>query len=132
MDLDLSKLEEVSVSAAREGTMLQVSTEYTPNDSGNAKRFVDSRRDDIRYVPAWGKWLIWNGNRWEVDDTSEHMRIAQRHMHELLIEAAKIDDEYRRGREVKLANSLGNTSKINAMLELAQYDERVVVRPNSF
>ena len=23
---------------------------------------------EIRYFPAWKKWLVWNGKQWEVDE----------------------------------------------------------------
>ncbi|MBP9033771.1 MAG: hypothetical protein KBG29_07735, partial [Pseudomonadales bacterium] len=26
-----------------------------------------------RYVPQWGKWVLWNGSRWQVDERLEHM-----------------------------------------------------------
>src|SRR5439155_15584003 len=37
-------------------------------DAGNAIRLVETHGADLRYVPAWGTWLIWGGTRWRRDD----------------------------------------------------------------
>ena len=37
-------------------------------DSTNAERFAKEHGKDIRYFPAWKKWLVWNGKRWEIDE----------------------------------------------------------------
>ena len=34
-----------------------------------ALRFADQYGRDLRYVDKWGKWLIWDGRRWQFDDT---------------------------------------------------------------
>jgi Bifunctional DNA primase/polymerase, N-terminal/Primase C terminal 2 (PriCT-2) len=36
-------------------------------DLGNARRLVERHGEDIRFVYEWRKWIIWNGNRWEID-----------------------------------------------------------------
>jgi hypothetical protein len=38
-------------------------------DEALALRFADERRQDFRYVSAWGKWLHWDGHCWGLDDT---------------------------------------------------------------
>ena len=37
-------------------------------DTTNAERFYEEHKKDIRYFPAWKKWLVWNGRRWEIDE----------------------------------------------------------------
>ena len=37
-------------------------------DSTNAERLLGEHGRDIRYVPAWKKWLVWNGKHWETDE----------------------------------------------------------------
>ena len=37
-------------------------------NSTNAERLVRDHGRDIRYNPAWKKWLVWNGSRWAIDD----------------------------------------------------------------
>ena len=34
-----------------------------------ALEFTRQHGDDLRYVAAWGRWLIWYGDRWRFDDT---------------------------------------------------------------
>src|SRR5262249_4432910 len=42
-------------------------------DVGNARRLVARHGQDIRYVPAWGCWLVWDGKRLRRDDIGELM-----------------------------------------------------------
>ena len=37
-------------------------------DSTNASRLLREHGRDIRYLPAWKKWLVWNGRHWEIDE----------------------------------------------------------------
>lgn len=39
------------------------------SDDSLAAEFTMRHGDDLRYVAAWGKWLIWTGNRWVEDRT---------------------------------------------------------------
>jgi putative DNA primase/helicase len=37
-------------------------------DATNAQRLFREHGNNIRYNPAWKKWLIWNGTHWETDE----------------------------------------------------------------
>ena len=37
-------------------------------DSTNASRLIREHGRDIRYNPAWKKWLVWGGTQWQVDE----------------------------------------------------------------
>ena len=37
-------------------------------DSTNAMRLVKENGRDIRYNAAWKKWIVWNGQYWEMDE----------------------------------------------------------------
>ena len=39
------------------------------SDQELARSFAERHADDLRYVDGWGKWLIWSGSHWRVDDT---------------------------------------------------------------
>jgi P4 family phage/plasmid primase-like protien len=39
----------------------------TLTDTGNADRLINLHGDQLHYVSKWGKWLVWNGSRWELD-----------------------------------------------------------------
>lgn len=36
-------------------------------DAANARRLVSKFRDDLLWVGAWDKWLVWDGLRWKKD-----------------------------------------------------------------
>ena len=40
---------------------------HRPTEAGNADRLVGSADGTIRYVHAWGKWIVYDGGRWRVD-----------------------------------------------------------------
>jgi putative DNA primase/helicase len=39
------------------------------SDEALALRFAERHQHSLRYVAAWGKWLVWDGKRWLFDDT---------------------------------------------------------------
>src|SRR5512146_1045986 len=46
-------------------------------DLGNAERFVARRGRDLRYVPEWKRWLVWDGKRWAPDESLDVQWRAQ-------------------------------------------------------
>lgn len=50
---------------------------YTRTDDGNALRLIDLHETEIRYVPQRGKWLRWNGHRWQWDEAGEIREMAR-------------------------------------------------------
>ena len=43
---------------------------------------------DARYVALWGKWLLWDGVRWEADDRKAHMTATREYIRETVIIAS--------------------------------------------
>src|SRR5215831_17593219 len=39
--------------------------------------FAAQHADKLRYVDAWGKWLIWDGTRWRIDETLQVFSMAR-------------------------------------------------------
>ena len=97
------------------------------NDAGNAREFINRHGEDLRHVPAWKRWLVWNGNQWREDADGGVYRLAMEHHLELVRDATLIGDENARKAALNHAISLGNASKIDSMLELACYDRRVIL-----
>jgi putative DNA primase/helicase len=60
-------------------------------DLGNARRLVDSHGRDLRWVPTIG-WLVWDGRRWERDETKEVERRAKDVIASLWELAEQVDD----------------------------------------
>lgn len=47
------------------------------SDKGNAERLAMAHGQELRYCTDWGKWLIWDGARWDMDKTGHVMRRAK-------------------------------------------------------
>lgn len=41
------------------------------SDLGIAQRFILEHGHEIRYVPEWKTWVIWNGRQWRRDKRGE-------------------------------------------------------------
>ena len=103
-------------------------------DMGNVVRLVNRHGSEIRYVPAWGTFLTWNGVHWERDP--EDLRVT-RHAVEV---CNKIWDEAeyeaREGEDKKAAKlrtwaHLSQMSKqLRAMVQLTKM--QVVAKPSDF
>jgi putative DNA primase/helicase len=61
---------------------------YRQTDLGNARRFADAYKDQLRYVPAWGQWLVWDGRRWCRDNLGAEMRAGKQVVAGIYTEAA--------------------------------------------
>jgi putative DNA primase/helicase len=102
------------------------SVEYRPpTDSGNAQRLVDAHGDDMRYVAEWGRWLVWDGNRWR-QDTTYLVRTWAGEVARETIWPLSISDPSNRDlrRNAERAESAAGRA---AMVTLAGDDRRVVV-----
>jgi len=60
-------------------------------DLGNARRLVAAFGDRLRWVPAWGTWLVWDGIRWRRDATLEAERLAKSTVRAIFEEADQLD-----------------------------------------
>lgn len=78
-------------------------------DAANARRLVAKHRNVIRWVGPWDKWLIWDGQRWKLDQ-------------ELRIEALAKEVAQERWREIADTVAAGNTDKdtVSAMVTFAK------------
>ncbi len=47
------------------------------SDVGNGRRLIKAHGQDLKYCEPWGKWLVWDGKRWKVDDSREVYRRAK-------------------------------------------------------
>ncbi|MGH3126260.1 MAG: hypothetical protein ACRDND_35230, partial [Streptosporangiaceae bacterium] len=44
------------------------------SELGYARRLIAVYGDRLRYLPAWRRWLAWDGQRWAADDTGQAQR----------------------------------------------------------
>lgn len=94
---------------------------YTRTDDGNALRLVDEHEHEIRYVPQRGRWLRWNGHRWEWDEAGLVRELSR------AIARALPNGE---GEAKHRARSL-STAGVAAMISMATSDPRIVAPASS-
>jgi putative DNA primase/helicase len=100
-------------------------------DLGNARRFVSRHGKDIRFIPEWNKWIVWNGSRWEVDDDGAAMRLAKETVIAMYSEALGLANEQRRTALLKRALKGQAEARLKAMVSLAESEAAVVLPANN-
>jgi P4 family phage/plasmid primase-like protien len=96
-------------------------------DLGNAQRLIRRHGQDLRYIHAWGKWLVWSGTRWVTDDVGSVMRMAADTVRSIYAEAAAEADPQVRGGIAAWAHTSEAAARIKAMVELARSDQAVAI-----
>lgn len=86
------------------------------HDSGNADRIIVLFGEDMRYCPAYKKWLLWDGRRWINDEIRKAKKLAKQAMIHFLKQAVDRND----GAAEKFAKSSLNSGRIKAVLDLAE------------
>lgn len=100
-------------------------------DLGNARRFRDTWKQLVRYVPAWG-WLVWDGKRFKPDDRGFVQELAKEITMQIF-EAAGAQLGEARGKELaKWAMRSQEEPRIRRMLALAQTDPVIAAGPEDF
>jgi putative DNA primase/helicase len=84
------------------------------SDEALALRFTERYAEKLRYVAAWSKWLIWNGQYWQFDDTLNAFDFARRICRGAASECDK-----------KFANSIASAKTVAAVERLARADRRL-------
>lgn len=80
-----------------------------------ALRFADLHASDLRYVAAWGKWLIWDGARWKFDDTLAAYSLVRKVCR---IAAGQCN-------KLKIASALASANTVAAAASLSRSDRRL-------
>ncbi len=96
-------------------------------DLGNAERFCDQHGDDVRYCHPWGKWLIWDGRRWSIDNSAEVMRRAKQTARSIYVEASRCDSDEESKKLAGWAMATEQNKYLNAMVTLAKSELPIAV-----
>lgn len=91
------------------------------SDEALALRFADRHRDDLRFVAAWGRWLIWDGSRWAVDETMLAFDLARRVCRGAAAECSRTPSS----KSKKIAGVLASSKTVAAVERLAKADRRL-------
>ena len=89
-------------------------------DAGNAERFAEQNRLDIRFCDPWKKWIIWDGTRWIIDNTNSILKLAKNSLRNLHFEIGGIKDDQKRAAIASHIAKSESDAKIRAFLHLAQ------------
>jgi putative DNA primase/helicase len=93
-----------------EGNGLDAAPEFT--EDALALSFASRHAGELRYVAAWGRWLMWTGERWEFENTLAAFDMARK----LCREAAG------RCNKPSEANNLSKGKTVAAVEALARSD----------
>ncbi|HWK33955.1 MAG TPA: phage/plasmid primase, P4 family [Hyphomicrobium sp.] len=85
------------------------------SDDALALDFAERHAAELRYVAAWGKWLRWDGHRWDVDSTLQSFDMARK----LCREAAATCNEPR------ISKAIVSAPTVAAVERLARSDRRL-------
>jgi D5 N terminal like len=77
------------------GVIWSQGKQYQATDQGNAERFADEHSDRFRFVCDEKVWRLWDGQRWDVDKTSEVNRAVKAMAAAMLTAASKLQDDQR-------------------------------------
>lgn len=104
--------------------------EFPLTDAGNAERLIRYYGKDLRHVPAWGRWIFWNGWKWVSDETgnSKVYQFALLTVRRIQQEAADCQDSDRRAALGKWGFSCESKARIENMVGLAARLQGVAVR----
>ena len=102
---------------------------YLCTDTGNAERLADRHGANLRYCYPWGKWLVYDGTRWRVDDRGAVVRLAKDTARSIFEEAKEAATDEAAKRLGKWASSSLSEGKLKSMIGLAQSEPGIPVLP---
>jgi putative DNA primase/helicase len=90
------------------------------SDMGNARRFVQQHRKNVKSIPSlrW-PWLIWDGKRWVADNARNVHNFAKEVVRQLYVDASSLADETERAAALKFALRSEAAYSLRAILEAA-------------
>jgi putative DNA primase/helicase len=96
---------------------------------GYARRLIHVYGGRLRYVPAWRRWLVWDGKRWAHDATGQAQRWAKVIARRITTDALAEEDEQKRKSAVSLARRGESAHAVAGTLTLAGTEPGIVVTP---
>jgi len=86
---------------------------------GAAERMADHYGDSITYCHDWGKWLIWDETRWDIDRTNQIQSMAVQMIRSIPREAKAMDEETQKA-YVKFSRGLEKNTAVGNVLRQAE------------
>ena len=96
-------------------------------DMGNAERLVLEHRQNARFCHPWKRWLVWDGQRWKIDDDGEVRRLAKETVRAIYTEAAFATGQEERKAIARWAQYSERAERVSAMLKMAECEEGIPI-----
>ncbi len=119
------------------GTIARSAARYPPEatrpapehltDLGNARRLVRLYGARVRYAPARGSWLVFDGRRWAHDETGEVARHAKATVASIYEEAAVTQSGEQRKAIASWATKSESEPRLRALIALAKTEPGIPV-----
>jgi len=98
-------------------------------DTTNAERLMREHGEKIRYMPAWKKWLVWNGRYWEIDEGDAMVNgLALETIRKIHHEMLKTSDHRERIEIEKFAMMSENGRRRKSCIEMASLIKQLHVK----
>jgi putative DNA primase/helicase len=104
---------------------------FALTDLGNAERLASRHGRDLRFCDPWGKWLVWDGQRWKQDDLREIDRRANETVRAIYHAAGSAPDPDRRAALGKWAGRSEATARRRAMIDDARALPPIPILPDA-
>jgi putative DNA primase/helicase len=93
---------------------------FNLTDAGNGERFAAQHGDKVRYCWSWGKWLYYDGKRWNIEIGAEKAnQLVVKTARSIAREADKLEHE-ERGKYLRWSYQSESTTRLTAMLQAAR------------
>jgi putative DNA primase/helicase len=99
------------------------------SELGYARRLIHVYGDQVRYVPEWKWWLVWDGHRWARDVTGQAARWMKSIARRVTSDAMAIKDEKERQAAVNRARRGESSAGVSGALTLAGTEAEIVITP---
>ena len=97
---------------------------------GYAHRLIAVYGDRLRYVPAWRRWLVWDGKRWAYDGTGQSARWMKSIARRVTADALALEDEKERKAALNIARRGESSAGVAGALTLAGTETGIVATPD--
>ena len=94
---------------------------------GYARRLIAAYGDGLRFVVAWNKWLIWDGQRWAADSDGHAqrcMKLVARRVHTGLLADREDDKDI-----LRAAKRAESNSGVKGAMALASTEPEIAISP---